>query len=307
MQSDKPQTYNTSLGDPVDQLSVARNQSDLAESISGNTTSSSASVSISSSESHPSSDSICGASTAEGPAAASNGSGSRKRSGDHLDSANDHRQRNHNIPSDRVDAVTQLGGCGAEMLHSSLGRRHAIALVNIDATLWVWWYDRQGPIQSTGIDFIRNLPHLLVLLFAFQRFRLEDWGYDLALDPSIKSRHESDYSVNKTTTEKGKEALSRIAATPVDFAINSELRIRYKVPMQAPLYAPFCLKGRSTVGFGVTNASNEANTPDEPTPFVAKLYWPHRDRLKEEETIERARGVAKDLPDHLPFVERVGY
>ncbi|EUC54246.1 hypothetical protein RSOL_034130 [Rhizoctonia solani AG-3 Rhs1AP] len=72
--------------------------------------------------------------------------------------------------------------------------------------------------------------------------------------------------------------------------------------MQAPLHAP-CLKGRSTVGFGVTNASDEANTLDESrTPFVTKLYWPRRDRPKEEETIERARGVAKYLPDHLAFV-----
>ncbi|CAE6415866.1 unnamed protein product, partial [Rhizoctonia solani] len=131
MRPDKPQTYNTSLGDPIGQISVARNQPDLAESISGNTTASSASVSISSLESHPSSDSIRGVSNAGDPAAASNGSGSRKRSGDHLDSANDNMHRNHNIPTNKIDVATQSGGCGAEMLHSSLGRRHAIGLVNI--------------------------------------------------------------------------------------------------------------------------------------------------------------------------------
>jgi hypothetical protein len=42
--------------------------------------------------------------------------------------------------------------------------------------VYVWWYDRKGAIQSSGINLVQDLPYFLVLLVAFQQFTLEDWG-----------------------------------------------------------------------------------------------------------------------------------
>ncbi|OJT04231.1 hypothetical protein TRAPUB_5108, partial [Trametes pubescens] len=42
--------------------------------------------------------------------------------------------------------------------------------------LHVWWYDREGAIQTYGLDFLEDLPRFITLLFARQRFSFEDWG-----------------------------------------------------------------------------------------------------------------------------------
>src|SRR5271163_837964 len=58
-----------------------------------------------------------------------------------------------------------------------------------DCKLWIWSYDRQGVLQSDGIDFIKDLPRFLVLLFAFQRFELSDWGVITELNPNSGLAH----------------------------------------------------------------------------------------------------------------------
>ncbi len=45
-----------------------------------------------------------------------------------------------------------------------------------DSVVRIWWYHHQGVIQTTGINFLTDLPHFLALLFALQRFDVEDWG-----------------------------------------------------------------------------------------------------------------------------------
>jgi hypothetical protein len=34
----------------------------------------------------------------------------------------------------------------------------------LDDMLWIWYYDRQGTIQSSGINLIQDLPRFMVLL-----------------------------------------------------------------------------------------------------------------------------------------------
>ncbi|KAG1768250.1 hypothetical protein EV702DRAFT_979512, partial [Suillus placidus] len=51
-----------------------------------------------------------------------------------------------------------------------------LTLACTDNIVWVWYYDRQGIIQSSGIDFMKDLPRFMVLLYALQRFNLSDWG-----------------------------------------------------------------------------------------------------------------------------------
>ena len=57
--------------------------------------------------------------------------------------------------------------------------------------LWVWYYDRQGIIQSDGINIIADFPRFL-LLQVFQRFTLEDWGVIPSLNPDATRAHEDD-------------------------------------------------------------------------------------------------------------------
>ncbi|KAF8971737.1 hypothetical protein BDZ97DRAFT_1913646 [Flammula alnicola] len=85
-----------------------------------------------------------------------------------------------------IDARTQCAVYGMEMLSYTLGVHHAITLLIIDSKLWIWYYDRQGILQSDGIDFLKDL---LVLLFAFQRFNLRDWGVVVESNPSAVLAH----------------------------------------------------------------------------------------------------------------------
>ncbi|CAE6404188.1 unnamed protein product [Rhizoctonia solani] len=226
--------------------------------------------------------------------------------------------------------------------------------------MWLSRYDPQGAIQTTGTDFILNLPHLLVLLFALQRFTLADWGLNLELDPTIALRHlpqppetgnstsnlprgptdrplPSSESTNRSqrtlasghqhgafgdekqgegTSTNGKQENSSdkkmsskteahmpwIQPMSASITVNEELSIRYNVPMLAPLDAPFCLHGRSTRSFEITDTSDANASDDSPKRYVAKLYWPYIRRFKEQELIQETRGVAYDLGNHLPRV-----
>ena len=53
-----------------------------------------------------------------------------------------------------------------------------------DTHMWSFYFDRQGILQSDGINFIQDLLRFLVLLLAFQRFHLRDWGVIPELNPS---------------------------------------------------------------------------------------------------------------------------
>jgi hypothetical protein len=46
----------------------------------------------------------------------------------------------------------------------------------LDDMIWIWYYGLQGTIQSSGINFIQDLPRFMVLLYALQRLSLDDWG-----------------------------------------------------------------------------------------------------------------------------------
>jgi len=58
-----------------------------------------------------------------------------------------------------------------------------------DDVVWVWYYDRQGCIQSEGINFFNDLPSFLVLLYALQRLELEQWGLNPSLDDRVRRAH----------------------------------------------------------------------------------------------------------------------
>jgi hypothetical protein len=55
-----------------------------------------------------------------------------------------------------------------------------------DDIVWLWYYDKQGCIQSEGLNFVQDLPSFLVLLYAFQCMTLEQWGLNVDLDVRIQ-------------------------------------------------------------------------------------------------------------------------
>ncbi|GBE83532.1 hypothetical protein SCP_0505860 [Sparassis crispa] len=85
--------------------------------------------------------------------------------------------------------IVQCGIYGAEMLMRGPYAAHAINLLIIDNCVWVWWYDRQGAIQSSGVNFVTDLPYFLVLLAVFQRFTLKDWGIETSLMNEAEKHH----------------------------------------------------------------------------------------------------------------------
>src|ERR1700733_7183094 len=94
------------------------------------------------------------------------------------------------ITNENAPPVIQRGMYAAEMLSDSLGALQAINLFIVgmfmrllfvsqdidfvaDDVVWVWYYDRQGCIQSEGFNFLRDLPTFFVLLYALQRLKLD--------------------------------------------------------------------------------------------------------------------------------------
>ncbi|KAG2124268.1 hypothetical protein BD769DRAFT_884244 [Suillus cothurnatus] len=80
------------------------------------------------------------------------------------------------IDPDEPDVTVQTGMYAGEMFAANLAVSYLINLIIVDDVMWIWYYDRQGIIQSSGINFIQDLTRFMVLLYALQRFKLEDWG-----------------------------------------------------------------------------------------------------------------------------------
>ncbi|QRV72341.1 hypothetical protein RhiJN_00355 [Ceratobasidium sp. AG-Ba] len=187
------------------------------------------------------------------------------------------RSKRPRLAHDIREGLKQCGGYAAEMLSASVDRMHGIGLFIVDATAWVWWYDRQGAIQTTGIHLVKDLPRFVVLLLAMVRFRRDDWGYHPELD---------------TTLPTGSQDSRSIRVGEIDLSVRFDDII----------YNTLCLVGRGTDVLGASgNHPSVAGTP-----IVAKFSWPNKARASEKSIIEQALKVAPGAKNHLPkvFAER---
>lgn len=163
---------------------------------------------------------------------------------------------------------------------------------NADDVLWVWWYDRQGAIQSQGISFLVNLPHFLVLLLAFQRFSPEDWGLSPSMNADIHSVH-----TRHCTNESG-EALYTM---PQSFKCQLEDLI--EVDMTIPFAYRYGMVGRATSVFKCTSETKSGSVP-----LVAKISWPEATRDSEADIIREAHRVGhgvNEITEHLPSLNHL--
>ncbi|KDQ50883.1 hypothetical protein JAAARDRAFT_199586 [Jaapia argillacea MUCL 33604] len=191
--------------------------------------------------------------------------------------------------STKAPPLVQCASYGAEMLSRGVYTTHAINLFIVDNTAWVWWFDRQGAIQSQGVDFVQNLPYFLVLLAAFQRFRLQDWGINEELVHDLFLRSESPTSN------------SEIPPAPNDTA-----RFPFKFPNHRVIIDPgdilhghYSLLGRATRILMAYFASGEGDD------LVVKIYWPEESRENEARIIKLATEAGKTddlIGPHLPHL-----
>ncbi|KAK1230506.1 hypothetical protein PQX77_006434 [Marasmius sp. AFHP31] len=78
---------------------------------------------------------------------------------------------------DHTHPVIQVFGYGAEMMNAGFDRAHAMNWLITDTVLHLWYFDREGPIQTSGFDFILELPYFLAFLYLLQRFQTKHWGF----------------------------------------------------------------------------------------------------------------------------------
>ncbi|KAG2049243.1 hypothetical protein BDR06DRAFT_1012346 [Suillus hirtellus] len=74
------------------------------------------------------------------------------------------------------DVTVQTGLYATEMFAANLGVNYLLNIIVVDNAMWIWYYDWQGIIQCSGINFIQYLLQFLVLLYALQHFDLHNWG-----------------------------------------------------------------------------------------------------------------------------------
>jgi hypothetical protein len=153
---------------------------------------------------------------------------------------------------------------------------------------WIWWYDRQGAIQSSGIDFVQDLPRFLVLLFALQRFELKDWGIICDLDRAALHAH-GYYNGNEDTLT-------------IDYP---EDNVSVTVNPDRPLYSRYSLVGRGTRVLDVQKFRIPEDTKVLDKKLVVKLSWIEETRTPEPVLVAKVLEKGKGnhcVVNHMPCI-----
>ena len=165
--------------------------------------------------------------------------------------------------------------------------------------LWMWYYDRQGIIQSDGISIIADFPRFLVLLLVFQRFTLENWGVVPTLNPDAVSAHGSDPALRG---ECGRKTVVDIDLTTLENSHFQDKGIKsISLTLKTFLsHEPHCLAGRATAVVPAKATKNGASDKE----MVCKIYHPEIQRRHEGKTLEVVHRIADqedpDMKKHLP-------
>jgi hypothetical protein len=177
-----------------------------------------------------------------------------------------------------------------------------------DEKVWLWWYDRQGPLQVAAIDLIRELPRFLVLLLCMQRFGLDDWGFVPHLDPLAVKMHRP--PPPPPPQEQASPSAVQIKYDHCTITLTSDITVQH-----------FCLTGRGTSTALVDKLQPEPDShPLEMPPwatgpdtgkFHLKLAWIDTSRESEAEILRTLRQRLENSPDidrdkrisnHLPWI-----
>jgi len=147
----------------------------------------------------------------------------------------------------------------------------------------IWFYDRQGGIQSYGLDIIKNLPHFFILLLALQRLDQEGWGFtqNLSFDAANHFTAQLDVTLHKPVGNS--EALDQQPAARVTFKNDGVLRPHWG------------LVGRAKTVYKCDL------TDHPPMEQVVKLSWPEVSRTPEPEILKELGEIPdEEIQGHIP-------
>jgi Fungal protein kinase len=155
--------------------------------------------------------------------------------------------------------------------------------LHIDDVAYLRWYDREGVIQSYGVNFIQDLPHFLVLLLCLQRFDADNWGVISAIRRPEKTPDQHFISIQLSPS--------------VDVTFDPDNRLR----------GHYGIVGRGTRVFLARSESPDPRNSEKTLAkvgLVLKTYWPETSRTPENDILDMAmkigennRNVANHLPD----------
>ena len=156
--------------------------------------------------------------------------------------------------------------------------------LHIDDIAYLWWCDREGVIQSYGINFIQDLPHFLVLLLCLQRFDADNWGVISAM--------------RRPETTPEQHSISIPLSPSVDITFNPDNK----------LCGHSGIVGRGTQVFLVESMSIDPRDSKKTlakVDLVLKTYWPETSRTREDDMIRTAMKIGETNPHvagHLPDI-----
>ncbi|KAG1717241.1 hypothetical protein EDB19DRAFT_1923676 [Suillus lakei] len=183
----------------------------------------------------------------------------------------------------KADVTVQTGLYAAEMFAANLAVNYLINLIVTDDVMWIWYYDRQGTIQSSGINFVQDLPRFMVLLYALQRFRLEDWGRNKDFLPvQVEGKQCHEFKIKD-------EELGE-----VDLLLHTS---------HAERVTHYGLQGRATNVVPVTSEALSKKYGNFQDGMVAKIFWGEVNRTSEPEILKRVEEIAEahdTVKDHIP-------
>jgi hypothetical protein len=156
-------------------------------------------------------------------------------------------------------------------------------LMTVDEFVHVWYYDRTGAVQSTGLSIIAHFPHFLVLLLALQRFKRTDWGSIPELTPTP---NDPDLIALRI---KWKEST------------NAETEAIAKIDLKNPIRNDWGLVRRSTAVYPCSIVDMNGGVLEQDA--VVKWSWPEISRTPEFETVKRLAILDDpDVKGHVPFL-----
>ncbi|KAG2360647.1 hypothetical protein BDR07DRAFT_1610637 [Suillus spraguei] len=211
------------------------------------------------------------------------GSSSKRKATDPLESAAKKSKMDPDDADEVLDVTVQTGLYGAEMFASNLGVNHLLNIIVVDDVMWIWYYDRQGIIQCSGINFIQDLPRFMVLLYALQRFRLEDWGRSKVILPiEVEGKQCHELTIKDETLGE------------VDLLLHTSHDDRV---------THYGLQGRATNVVPVTSQALAQKYGNFQDGMVAKIFWGEASRTSEPEILKKVEEIARvhhTVQDHIP-------
>ncbi|KAJ7682963.1 hypothetical protein B0H17DRAFT_45430 [Mycena rosella] len=189
-----------------------------------------------------------------------------------------------------------------------------------DGVFWLRFYNREGCIQSSGVDFTQDLPRLIILLFALQRFELKHWGFHPELDALACQIHHGFAETAGTQLDLSPEVQERLhqsvrerdattggqSTLSIDpfFTLDDGKSVMVNLNNHQPIHQRHGLCGCATQVCAISEV-HTLNPSVDSRRFVLKAYWPDIARLPEDDVIQSAFNVCSMKPDmvnDLPYV-----